>query len=140
MVKNGFIRSCTLYYNFTSASKTLEMPFQCTKILQVSGGIPPDLPNLESVSPPPTFWDGLTPLNAMALALPKLSVPLFGGNAMEYCDFIRAFENIIEANRKSSSASLYYLIQYTTGEVQELMRIAVRRWILKEVISKQKNF
>ena len=25
------LRSCTLYYNFTSASKTLEMPFQCTK-------------------------------------------------------------------------------------------------------------
>ena len=60
--------------------------------------------------------------NAMALALPKPSVPLFGGNAMEYCDFIRAFENIIEANTKSSSARLYYLIQYTTGEVQELMR------------------
>ena len=60
--------------------------------------------------------------NAMALALPKSSVPLFGGNAMEYCDFIRAFENIIEANTKSSSARLYYLIQYTTGEVQELMR------------------
>jgi hypothetical protein len=40
--------------------------------------------------------------NAMALALPKPSVPLFGGNAMEYCDFIRAFENIIEANTKSS--------------------------------------
>ena len=60
--------------------------------------------------------------NAMALALPKPSVPLFGGNAMEYCDFIRAFENIIEANTKSSSARLYYIIQYTTGEVQELMR------------------
>jgi hypothetical protein len=28
------LRSCTLYYNFTSASKTLEMPFQCTKILK----------------------------------------------------------------------------------------------------------
>jgi hypothetical protein len=26
--------------------------------------------------------------NAMALTLPKPSVPLFGGNAMEYCDFI----------------------------------------------------
>jgi hypothetical protein len=26
------LRSCTLYYNFTIASQTLEMPFQCTKI------------------------------------------------------------------------------------------------------------
>ena len=57
------LRSCTLYYNFTSTSKTLEMPFQCTKIKkQVSGSIAPDLPNLESVPPPPHIWDGLTPL------------------------------------------------------------------------------
>ena len=61
-------------------------------------------------------------MNAMALALPKPNVPSFGGNAMEYCNFIRAFENIIEANTESLSARLYYLVQYTTGEVQELMR------------------
>jgi hypothetical protein len=51
------LRSCTLYYNFTSASKTLEMPFQCTKIKkQISGSISPHFPNLESVPPlPPHF-------------------------------------------------------------------------------------
>ena len=58
----------------------------------------------------------------MALSLPKVEVPLFGGDAMEYSNFIRAFKNIIEANTTSSSARLYYLVQYTTGEVCELMR------------------
>ena len=61
-------------------------------------------------------------LNAMALSLPKPEVPVFGGDAVEYCNFIRAFENIIEVNTTSSSQRLYYLVQYTKGDVQELMR------------------
>ncbi len=69
-------------------------------------------------------WDNLflqQQMNALALALQKPNVLLFGGNAMEYCNFIRAFKNIIEANTESPSARLYYLVQYTTWKVQELM-------------------
>ena len=61
-------------------------------------------------------------MNAMALSLPKPEVPVFGGDAMEYCNFMRAFENIIEANTNSSSARLYDLVQYTTGDIEDLMR------------------
>ena len=41
---------------------------------------------------------------------------------MEYCDFIRAFENLIERKTSSLSARLYYLLQYTSGQVQDLVR------------------
>ena len=37
------------------------------------------------------------------------------------CDFIRAFENLIERKTNSPSARLYYLVQYTAGQVKELM-------------------
>ena len=60
--------------------------------------------------------------SAMALTLPKPDLPVFNGNPIEYCDFVRAFDCLIEAKTDSSSSRLYYLIQYTRGEVQELMR------------------
>ena len=37
-------------------------------------------------------------------------------------NFIRAFEHIIESKTTNPSARLYYLIQHTTGCVQELMK------------------
>ena len=55
-----------------------------------------------------------------ALALPQPSVPVFGGNPIDYWTFIREFENLIEKKTNSHSARLYYLVQYTSGEVQEL--------------------
>lgn len=58
----------------------------------------------------------------MALTLPKPDLPVFNGNPIEYCDFVREFDCLIEAKTDSSSSLLYYLIQYTRGEVQELMR------------------
>ena len=45
--------------------------------------------------------------SALALTLPKPEVPIFGGDPVEYSKFVKA---------------LYYLVQYTVGEVQELMR------------------
>ena len=57
-----------------------------------------------------------------ALSLPQPEVPIFKGQPIEYCSFIRAFENLIESKTDSSSARLYYLVQYTAGDVQELMR------------------
>ena len=61
-------------------------------------------------------------LHTLALTLPQPEVPTFTGDPIEYCNFIRAFENMIEAKTTSYSARLYYLVQYTAGDVQELMR------------------
>ena len=60
--------------------------------------------------------------SALALTLPQPEVPTFTGNPMEYWTFIRAFENLIENKTLSHSARLYYLVQYTSGEVKELVR------------------
>ncbi|CAB3978772.1 Hypothetical predicted protein [Paramuricea clavata] len=58
----------------------------------------------------------------MALTLPQPSMPIFSGNPIDYCYFIRSFEHLIESKTTSPSARLYYLIQHTSGSVQELMR------------------
>ena len=57
-----------------------------------------------------------------ALLLPQPEVPTFKCEPLEYCSFIRAFENLIETKTDSSNARLYYLVQYTAGDVQELVR------------------
>ena len=58
----------------------------------------------------------------LALTLPQPSLQVFSGDPIDYCDFVRAFEHIVERKTLSSSARLYYLVQYTSGAVQELMR------------------
>ena len=60
--------------------------------------------------------------NISALTLPKPNLLPFDGDPTKYCDFIRAFENVIESKTSIYSARLYYLVQYTTGQVRELMR------------------
>ena len=57
-----------------------------------------------------------------ALSLPQPEVPTFKGEPLKYCSFIRAFENLIETKTDSSNARLYYFVQYTAGDVQELVR------------------
>ena len=54
--------------------------------------------------------------------LPQRQVPIFNGDPMEYGAFVRAFENIIESKTSSSSERLYYLEQFTSGDVKELVR------------------
>ena len=44
----------------------------------------------------------------MALTLPQPELPVFTGDPIEYCDFIRAFENLVERKTSSSSARLLY--------------------------------
>ena len=60
--------------------------------------------------------------SALTLTLPKPEVPVVGGDPVEYSNFVKAFECLIESRTESSSSRLYYLVQYTEGEVQELMR------------------
>ena len=47
---------------------------------------------------------------------------MFSGDPVDYSDFVRAFENLIETKTSSPSSRLYYLVQYTSGEVKELMQ------------------
>ena len=49
-------------------------------------------------------------------------VPIFDGDPMEYGAFVRAFENIIQSKTSSSNERLYYLEQFTSGDVKELVR------------------
>ena len=59
--------------------------------------------------------------STLALTLPQPEVPTFSGDPIEYWGFIRAFQNVIESKTTSDSARLYYLVQYTSGEVEELV-------------------
>ena len=54
-------------------------------------------------------------------SLPKPQVPIFSGNPIEYNSFVRAFQNIIETKTTNNTERLYYLEQYTVGEVKELV-------------------
>ena len=54
--------------------------------------------------------------------LPQQRVPIFDGGPMDYGAFVRAFENVIESKTLSSSERLYYLEQFTSGDVKELVR------------------
>ena len=60
--------------------------------------------------------------STLALTLSQPNVPVFSGNPIEYWTFIRAFENLIDRKTTSESARLYYLVQYTSGDVQELVK------------------
>ena len=59
---------------------------------------------------------------ALSTMLPNVKVPTYCGDPVEYCHFIRSFENLIETKITSNNTRLYYLVQYTSGDVQELMR------------------
>ena len=61
-------------------------------------------------------------LQQQKASLPSPRVPLFDGNPLEYHNFIRAFENIIETKVISNSERLYYLEQFTTGQARELVK------------------
>ena len=54
--------------------------------------------------------------------LPQQRVPIFDGDPMEYGAFVRAFQKIIESKTSSSSEMLYYLEQFTSCDVKELVR------------------
>ena len=54
--------------------------------------------------------------------LPQPRVPVFDGNPIEYRTFVRAFESLVESRTLSSTDRLYYLEQFTAGDVKELVR------------------
>ena len=58
----------------------------------------------------------------LTLTLPHVEVQTFDGDPGNYCNFIHSFKNLLEAKTKSSNTKVYYLMQYTSADVQELMR------------------
>ena len=54
--------------------------------------------------------------------LPQPRIPVFDGNPMEYRSFVRAFESLIESRTFNNTDRLYYLEQFTAGDVKELVR------------------
>ena len=64
----------------------------------------------------------LLAVNQNKSRLPQPRVPMFNGNPVEYCSFIQAFENLIESRTQSSIERLYYLEQYSSGDMKELVR------------------
>ena len=59
---------------------------------------------------------------ALSSTLPNVQVPIFDGHPIEYTYCLRSFENLIKPKTASDNARLFYLVQYTSGEVQDLMR------------------
>jgi len=58
----------------------------------------------------------------MSLMIPQPDMKIFSGDPINYCDFVRAFENLVERKTLSSTSRLDYLVQYTSGPVKELMK------------------
>jgi hypothetical protein len=58
---------------------------------------------------------------AAAMILPKLEVPKFKGDPMEYNSFMKAFDARIESEIANSADRLYYLNQHLVGEPKELI-------------------
>ena len=61
-------------------------------------------------------------INQNKSTLPQPRVPTFDGNPVEYRAFAQAFESLIECRTSSGTERLYYLKQYTAGDVKELVR------------------
>ena len=53
--------------------------------------------------------------------LPKLELSVFDGGALEFQQWLVAFERIIEQNTNDSAHMLHYLIQYTSGNANQLV-------------------
>ena len=64
----------------------------------------------------------LLAVNQNRSKLPQPHVPVFDGDPINYRTFIRAFESLIESRTVSSVDRMYYLEQYTLGDVKELVR------------------
>lgn len=56
-----------------------------------------------------------------ALQTPSKTLKTFKGNAIEYREFIRAFENRIASKRSSETEKLDFLLDYVEGEAREVI-------------------
>ncbi|KAK0131195.1 hypothetical protein N1851_034100 [Merluccius polli] len=54
--------------------------------------------------------------------LPKANIAVFDGNILEYQSFINLFDHIIESKTDNNQDRLLFLIQYTKGHAQDLVK------------------
>ena len=54
--------------------------------------------------------------------LPKGDLAVFDGNILQYNSFIHSFEHIIESRTDNNQDRLQFLIQYTKGQAQQLVK------------------
>ncbi|XP_033098946.1 uncharacterized protein LOC117102676 [Anneissia japonica] len=59
---------------------------------------------------------------AIQSGLPKKELTKFSGDPTDYGRFVRAFEHEVEGKVKEDRDRLYYLEQYTSGDVNQLVR------------------
>lgn len=54
--------------------------------------------------------------------LPQGNIPVFDGQILEYNSFIHSFENIIESKTDNIGDRLQFLVQFTRGQAQRLVK------------------
>ena len=58
----------------------------------------------------------------MLYTLPKGDLTVFDGNILQYKSFIHSFEHMIEGRTDNNQDRLQFLIQYTKGQAQQLVK------------------
>ena len=53
--------------------------------------------------------------------LPRLDLPVFNGDELDFQQWLVSFERIIEENTSDSARRLHYLVQYTAGNANTLV-------------------
>ena len=59
---------------------------------------------------------------SLSLTLPSSEVQAFDGDPVNNYNFVQSFTNLIEAKTADSKMCLHYLVQYTRGDVHDLMK------------------
>ncbi len=54
--------------------------------------------------------------------LPKVDIPVFNGEILQYTSFIHSFEHMVERKTENNQDRLQLLIQYTRGQAQRLVK------------------
>ena len=86
-----------------------------------AGGVPPSRRNDDIVMRQNEIMQEIISQQQKA-TLPKRSIPIFSGDPIKYCSFMRAFEAGIESKETDNISRLYYLEQHTSGKAKELVR------------------
>ncbi|XP_063046862.1 uncharacterized protein LOC134440668 [Engraulis encrasicolus] len=58
----------------------------------------------------------------LSSTLPQGNIPVFDGEVLEYKSFIHSFQNMIERKTDNNRDRLQFLIQYTKGQAQKLVK------------------
>ena len=63
----------------------------------------------------------------MKTSLPQRAVPIFDGNPLEYASWLSAFNHGVESRCSEAADKLFYLHQFTAGEVQKVVSSFMRK-------------